>query len=608
MKAWNTLRKKYGVRIFIVMLSMLFLCTFISSKEGYHMDEILAFQLANAEYNPWIVPTQPVGRLAKFMAEHIDGETVGETVSNIGFIVQDTLKNRGTSILGTYKADVYDAPAWISREMFQDYVRCDYGDDFNLLSVYFNVKDDNHPPLHFMLLHLMTSVFKGEISVWHGCVINLAAMAGVLWLLGLIGDIVFKKKSSIYALMILAGFSMGMVATTIWIRMYALLTLWTLWGLYLHLRKYARVNQDSFCKINSKTGKVKWIGSVGLFVVTLLSFWTQYFGLFFILPLAFVTVIMLAKSKRMQELWAYVRTMAAAAVVGVCVYPFAIGDVFFSDRGTEALSQWQNGLAEYVERLKAFGSILAENVAGNAVLFAAVLLIPAAAMVTGYFRKGKKAGRSEGEPSGKSMNWWQLVMCGVPTLVYFLLAAKMSPYFVDRYIMAIFPITALLIVWLWDRFADLWAKDDAEDAKTKKIGIPGIVCPVSAFLLVVIQNVNMQGQHEYLYIGYEEQLQVAEEYGEYPMVCLYPGYSFYENVMEMEQYSQTILVKEEELELMDETRTEVTKDGYVVLIKYPGDEAGKEQLTKVMEAFGGTEAALLYEGGAFGDAIYFIGN
>ena len=109
------------------------------------MDEILAFQLANAEFNPWIVPTQPVGRLAKFMTEHIDGDTLGETVSNIGFIVQDTLKNRGSSILANYKADVYEAPVWISREMFQAYVRCDSGDDFNLLSVYFNVKDDNHP-------------------------------------------------------------------------------------------------------------------------------------------------------------------------------------------------------------------------------------------------------------------------------------------------------------------------------------------------------------------------------------------------------------------------------------------------------------------------------
>lgn len=588
MKTWNSLRKKYGVRIFIVVLSMLFLCTFVTRKEGYHLDEILAFQLANAEYNPWIVPTQPVGRLAKFMAEHIDGENFGETMSNIGYIVEDTLKNRGSSILANYKADVYDAPVWMEREMFQAYVRNDSKDDFNFLSVYFNVKDDNHPPFHFMCLHLMTSLFKGEISPWHGCVINLAAMAGVLWLLGLIGDILFKKKSSTVAVMILAGFSLGMVATTLWIRMYALLTLWTVWGLYLHIRKYVGVDQDMFYRIKRKNGKTKWLGSVGLFIITLLSFWTQYFGLFFILPLAIVTVILLLKSKRMREFWAYVRTMVSAAVVGVGLYPFAIGDVLFSERGTEALSQWQNGFMEYVGRLKSFGSILACNVAGNEFVFAAGILVPAGVILYHIIKKTKACDHIEG---------WQIAMCGIPLLAYFLLAAKMSPYFVDRYIMAIFPITALVLVWLWDQAIDVCGWNQKYAAGT---------CISAAILMTLASNINMQGQHTYLYTGYDEQVAVAEEYQEYPLVCLYLGSGLYENVIEMERYAQTILLKPEELASMDASRTEVTKDSYVALIKYPGEESGKEQLMQVMDVFGGTEAELLYEGGAFGDVIYFV--
>lgn len=588
MKTWNSLRKKYGVRIFIVVLSMLFLCTFVTRKEGYHLDEILAFQLANAEYNPWIVPTQPVGRLAKFMAEHIDGENFGETMSNIGYIVGDTLKNRGSSILANYKADVYDAPVWMEREMFQAYVRNDSKDDFNFLSVYFNVKDDNHPPFHFMCLHLMTSLFKGEISPWHGCVINLAAMAGVLWLLGLIGDILFKKKSSTVAVMILAGFSLGMVATTLWIRMYALLTLWTVWGLYLHIRKYVGVDQDMFYRIKRKNGKTKWLGSVDLFIITLLSFWTQYFGLFFILPLAIVTVILLLKSKRMREFWAYVRTMVSAAVVGVGLYPFAIGDVLFSERGTEALSQWQNGFMEYVGRLKSFGSILACNVAGNEFVFAAGILVPAGVILYHIIKKTKACDHIEG---------WQIAMCGIPLLAYFLLAAKMSPYFVDRYIMAIFPITALVLVWLWDQAIDVCGWNQKYAAGT---------CISAAILMTLASNINMQGQHTYLYTGYDEQVAVAEEYQEYPLVCLYLGSGLYENVIEMERYAQTILLKPEELASMDASRTEVTKDSYVALIKYPGEESGKEQLMQVMDVFGGTEAELLYEGGAFGDVIYFV--
>lgn len=568
MEKFKEFVKEYGIRIAVIFLSMLFLCTYISRKEGYHMDEILAYQLANAEYNPWIVPTQPVGRLAKFMGEHIDGESLGETVSNFVYIIKDTLANRGNSILANYKADVYDAPVWISGEMYRDYLQCESGDDFNLFSVYFNVKDDNHPPLHFMLLHMMTSIFKGEISVWHGCVINLAAIAGTLWLLGLIGDLIFEKKSSGIALMVLYGFSTGAVGTAIWIRMYGLLTLWTAWILYLHIKHYAE--ESGFMRVRAKTGKAAWIGSYGIFVVTVLSFWTQYFGLFFIIPLAAVTVVLLAKAKRLQELWAYVQTMGTAAVVGVGVYPFAIGDVLFSSRGTEALGQWRNGFGEFVFRLKEFGNILGTNVVGRGWILCLALLIPAVALLW------KKT-------TGK---WWHLAMIAIPTGVYFLLAAKMSPYFVDRYIMALFPVTALLLIWLWDR---------------QPVSVLGIV-----LALVVFQNVQMEGRHEYLYEGYEGQLAIAESYAEYPCVCLYPGLSFYENVMEMERFQQTILLKSEELALMDESRTEVTAEGYVALIKYPGEEAGKGQLAQIMQVFGGKQAELLYEGGAYGDVLYLV--
>ena len=587
-ETFKTITKKYGVRIIVVLLSMLFLCTFISRKEGFHMDEILAFQLANAEYNPWIVPTQPVGRLAKFMDEHIDGDSLSETISNVSFIIKDTLSNRGGSILANYKADVYESPVWISKEMFQAYVQCDSGDDFNLLSVYFNVKDDNHPPLHFMLLHIMTSFFKDEISVWHGCVINLIAMAATLWLLGLIGDIIFKNKKNSLGLMVLYGVSMAIVATTIWIRMYALLTLWTVWGLYLHLRKYEKVGHDSFLTIKEKTGKPKWIGSVGLLIMTVLSFWTQYFGLFFILPLAFVTVVLLAKEKRLQELWAYIRTMVTAAVIGVCVYPFAIGDVFFSSRGTEALSQWQNGLSEYIQRLSAFGKILADNVAGGVLPFVLVLAIPIIfAIVMKLSKKGKE---------NYSFNGVPFMLCGIPTIIYFLLAAKMSPYFVDRYVMAIFPMMALVVMLLWDSLG-MWIKKE----KVVSLLTAGMI-----LVCVVCQYIQLQDGHAYLYKGYDTQLQTAKEYAQYPLVCLYDGYGFYENVMEMEQYEQTMLVKASELAAMDEERIQVARNGYVALIKYPGDEAGKVQRAQVMDVFGGSTAKLIYEGGAFGDAIYLV--
>ena len=102
-------------RLVVLFAVLLVQCAFISHKEGYHMDEILSFQLGNAEYNPWIVPTQPEGRLAKFIHNEIDGESLRETVGNMFVTVTDVLENRGNSKLLTYTADVYDEPVWIER-------------------------------------------------------------------------------------------------------------------------------------------------------------------------------------------------------------------------------------------------------------------------------------------------------------------------------------------------------------------------------------------------------------------------------------------------------------------------------------------------------------
>ena len=106
----------------VILMCMVILGVGVSRKEGYHMDELLSFQLSNAEYNPWIVPTQPEGRLAKFIHNEIDGENAAETLGNLADTFLDVLQNKGESKLLSYQADVYEEPVWISSEVFRDYV------------------------------------------------------------------------------------------------------------------------------------------------------------------------------------------------------------------------------------------------------------------------------------------------------------------------------------------------------------------------------------------------------------------------------------------------------------------------------------------------------
>ena len=45
-----------------------------AGRKAITWTNFLSFELANARYNPWIVPTQPEGRLAKFVNEEIRGQ------------------------------------------------------------------------------------------------------------------------------------------------------------------------------------------------------------------------------------------------------------------------------------------------------------------------------------------------------------------------------------------------------------------------------------------------------------------------------------------------------------------------------------------------------
>ena len=565
-----------------VILCLGVLCVGVSLKEGYHMDELLSFELADARYNPWIVPTQPEGRLAKFVREEIQGDSLGETLMNLKSTVTDVLKNRGSSKLLSYKADVYEEPAWITSGQFRDYVTVDGSDAFDYLSVYFNVKDDNHPPVHFMLLHTMSSLFPGTLSPWLGCTINLICVGITLWLLLRLG----RQLSEILGMeeqgrllgnlaVLLYGLSTGALASVLLIRMYCLLSCLCVALLSMHVEKW---KEHGFDRSNK-----------GLIAITVLGFLTQYFFLFYCILLAAVTAAGLLCSKRMRELWIYIRSMVVAAVIGLVLFPFVIADVFSSGRGVEALDNLTSGFAGYGARLLAFARILADRTVGDLLLGAGCATAVVLAVVLWYRRhRGQELSMSR-EVRGI------LCMLIIPVVGYYLLASRMSPYLVDRYVMPMFPMIALLFALLLCCLGKRLAK--ASGWKERLVGI-GLMA-----LIIVVQGLRLASYDgEYLYRGYGQQEQLAEEYASLPCICVYAGVGYYENLPEFMHYDRTLLVTAEELAERKDVDSLRMLDRVVVLIK-PGVE--EETVSSVLrEKYGMEPEETLFSEGVHGDNIY----
>ena len=541
------------------------------------MDELLSFELADARYNPWIVPTQPVGRLAKYVNEEIQGDSLGEIVANLKDTVADVLRNRGNSKLLSYKADVYEEPVWITDRQFQDYVTVDGNDAFDYLSVYFNVKDDNHPPVHFMLLHTMSSVFQRTLSPWLGCTINLVCLGITLWLLLRLGrqladifDLEGKGRQLGILAVLLYGMSTGALASVLLIRMYCLLSCLCVALFSVHVEKWKNREFDRKNK--------------GLIALTVLGFLTQYFFLFYCILLAAVTAVILLYHRRKKEFWCYVRSMVIAAVIGLGLFPFAISDVFSSGRGTEALENLASGLTGYGQRLLSFGQILADRTVGGPLFLGGCAV--GVILLLGQLIRTIRAGKLE-----------LTAMSVIPVVGYFLLVSRMSPYLVDRYIMPLFPFAALLFALL----LCIVGKKLAETAGWRET----IVGNCLLLLVLVIQMFRLAAYDgEYLYAGYGEQEALAEEYAYLPCICVYTGVGYYENLPEFMHYTQTLLVKEEELENRTDTESVKALEQVIVLVK-PGVEK-EETMAVLREEYGYTTEEILLSEGVHGDTVYLL--
>lgn len=568
----------------IVLLIILLVGSFnISKKEGYHMDELLSFELANAEFTPWIVTTQPVGRLEKFVQNEIYADSFGETLANIADTVKDVLKNRGESKLLSYKADVYEEPVWISAEQFKNYITTEGRDRFNYLSVYFNVKDDNHPPLHFMALHTVSSLFPGKVYPWMGCIINLFFMAGICILLIKICREFLEDEELGRAACILYACSMAGIASLLLIRMYTMLTFFCMAALYLHIKKM-------------RTGQWETQNKTLIFV-TVCGFLTQYFFVIFMLFLAGTTMVMIRKKYGVKPLWYYIRTMGLSGVIGVCIFPFSVADVLYSGRGVESVQNLTGGFSDIGERFLRFLTILTEEFSGGTIGGGIFLLVIAAALAARLWEKYRKtpertAVSGMDQEDDFSATVW---MAGIPLIGYFFVVVKIAPFYADRYMMPVFPVIALFMGMILKKSLKFLG---AYRSAFRKNGLLTVLA-----VLIVLPGI-VTASPEYRYSGYGRQVKKSEEYSDLSCLCIYDGVGYYENLIEFTNYKKTLMVTQKELLNRSPDKVLKEEDRLIVIYKYSADNIDPFTVQRYLEEqYGYRFSKFMMRGTVHGDMI-----
>ncbi len=412
----------------IVITTVVTMLYYGNKKEGYHVDEVYSYGLANSEYLPFMHFGEHDYNVKDWMKEYATGNAIGDIFKNVvkdfnilkecGFdfkssvIYQDYLRAQANS------ADT-KTTTWVSGEDYLHYVTASPENRFNYASVYYNQRGDVHPPLFYILLHTICSVFSESFSKWYGLILNMVFM-----LLSM--RIVYKLCSRLYAdkflaatVMAVYGFSSGFMTTALFLRMYAILTFFVLASCYLHLA----FADEEFELTKRRRRQIA--------IVTLLGFLTHYYFVIYAIGIAAVCSVWMLVKKKTGSLLRYICTLITTAVIGLCVWPFAIKHVFFGYRGKgsfQALAQ----VEVYLIKIKLMvAQLFGQMLQGKWWIW--VLAVAVLGLTALLCRR-------------KNISWGRISLISIPAILYLLLVSQIVPFYTERYVMCLFPFVCITLL------------------------------------------------------------------------------------------------------------------------------------------------------------------
>lgn len=373
---------------------------------------------------------------------------------NYGLEGDEVFSYISSTSMGGFKGICYlDDHTWYDADYFRNAVIATGSERFNVKMVAENQAMDTHPPLYYLFLNLICSVFEGRYSRWFGIGLNIFFMLFVGW--GLYLLLQYFVQSKLISLVSATIFCCSFLAVnmTLFIRMYVLTMALTLFQSWYHLVIYDKVvsaNEYPFRKYRKDY--------ILLSMLTIAGGLTHYYFLIYQCLISAEFVLMLFIRKRYRDMFRYTAVMAASALIYICLYPASLQHLFFKYRGRDAVHKFLKESGLFDEALSMLSTF-------NRQLFKGTLLIIILLLfcLTVFLLIKKK------------LDLVQLGKLGflvLPSVIYFYGISKASPFITIRYIS---PIAALLYAAIV-----VWAKmfiDIAGRTETRKIaGIFLCIC------------------------------------------------------------------------------------------------------------------------------------
>lgn len=468
--------KNNKLTIIAVILSIITMFYYVDKKQGYHEDEMFSYGSSNYKYdNVYRNYGYAQGNMDILYREVIGSHDINKLIT----FLKDKPNNNYPEFS---KNEVLfkEVPTWKSNKDAHDYLTIGKGDVFNYRSVYINQAFDVHPPLFYFCMHLVSSIFYGKFTKYIGFTLNMIFFLGTLYFLDKICKRMGKKDISAPTIL-LYGLSIGAISTVSFHRMYMMLTFFSIWYFYLTV--------DSIK--NDYTIKKKW----PWILCILGGFLTQYYFCIYIVLVFILNAIYLLFKKEYQKVGKYLLVHVIPAVIGIIFYPVSIYQIFFSYRG---LGAEDNGRS-LLTNLKYYNNALLKMFSLEKIFTLVVCFL---FMGMGYFFGKNKTLK----------NKKLLLNLFIPMILFIVVVAKIAPFlgenYTSRYIMLLFPLFALLLVYLFNIFYD-----------------NKYFTTISILIILGISLVGIKTSNPvYLYTDYAKSIELAKDNKTTPFIYVYDNY------------------------------------------------------------------------------------
>lgn len=480
----------------------------------------------------------------------------------------------------------------VDSKMFDDYLVVNDGEGFSYGSVIYNQTHDAHPPLFYLVLHSISSFFPGEFSKWFGLIPNIVYFLIAQIFLYKIGKLFVRNRYFPFMALLLFGFNIVAVNMVTYIRMYMLMTMFALIFSYFHLKVILKK-------------KIEKSDLVMLFISVVGGMLSHYFFVIFAFPWIIIFLTWLGIRKHWKSMAQYI-VCGGISGGAVCIfYPMYITNILGKQEGNS--SNMYNNLSNFSDwgqKLDFFYNILSEQIFGS--LLTVILLICIVSVIfyviTHVFFEVNLAYNDRKysisiKNNMKDFNYncvikreyYLVAIMLAASAFYFVLVAKITPYWSDRYMMCIFPfvveIFCLFLYWVF---------------KVWKINSKRIIAMLIS-IAVIGALTYYANDPEYLYPEKKNNVAISQEYGDYPCLYLYTSsYMMINNALELMNYDDFYQMYYEDL--VNKYRQVNAEDGMVIYmdkemnLNTTNDKMTiKECLYTVENLFGMGKHSQLYE-------------